>query len=458
MTEQILLQPGDVVESDVLRLNDDGEGVGSADGLTLFLPDALPGERVHATVTELGHRFARGIVLDRVTDAPQRVTPACGVFGACGGCQLQHAAYDTQLKHKHDVVQNALQRMAKLPDVPVRPTLGMETPWRYRNQVQVPLAYDAPSGTLTPGFFAARSHHRVPTDTCHLEPLDMERTIQAATRILADTLGTAAVHVHHLIARRSHTNGQQLLILSVDTANPKLLDLDRAAHALLALPNVVGVARTVQPRSNGPVWGSTTDIVAGLESLTEDILGLEFIISPRSFFQVNTVQARALYERVLHYAQAGPEDTVVDAYCGTGTIGLLLARQAKAVVGIENIAPAVRDAKRNARHNGIDNIDFVIGDVEHALPKMAGKGRRFDIVVLDPPRKGCHWAVLDAIADMQPTRVVYVSCNHATWARDVRMLTDRGYTLVEALPVDMFPQTSHVEVVSVLVRGTDHPQ
>ncbi|MCL6518144.1 MAG: 23S rRNA (uracil(1939)-C(5))-methyltransferase RlmD [Alicyclobacillus sp.] len=443
------VRPGDRRTVTALRLNDDGDGVASVEGLTVFVPGLLPGEAADIEITGVERRYARGRVVERRGDARTRVAPPCAVFGACGGCQLQHLTYEAQLAHKREVVVQALRRIARMEGVPVEETLGMASPWRYRNQVQVPLSFDPAGPTLTPSFFAPGSHALVPVPGCHLEPEEMEETVRRVAALLSDALGQRAEAVHHLVVRQSFTTGAQMVILAVDDAD---LPLDGVAGRIVRLPHVVSVVRTVQPNRHGPVWGRTVEVLAGERHLTERIGELEFLISPRSFFQVNTLQARRLYETALSFAAVGPEDEVLDAYCGTGTLALLFARRAKRVAGIEAVAAAVEDARVNAAHNGIDNAEFVAGVVEGVLPRWIEQGRRFDVALLDPPRRGCDRRVLDAILEARPRRVVYVSCNPATWARDVRILADGGYRVEAVQPVDMFPQTSHVECCSLLVR------
>jgi 23S rRNA (uracil1939-C5)-methyltransferase len=438
-------QKGDAFEVEATRLNDDGDGVTSVMGVTTFIPGLLAGERASIEITAIEKRFARGKLVGVVGGADAgRVPPLCGVFGQCGGCQLQHLHYAQQLDHKRVMVEQTLRRLGKLTEVEVLPTLGMQDPWRYRNQVQVPLQFDVAEGRVKPGFFAAGSHDVVTTDVCHLEPVSMEATVQSVVEALNDVLGDKAGMVHHLVVRYSFTTGEQMVVLCVRDAGLPWRDI---AQRVAALPHVVSVAYTVQPRSHGPIWGHEVQVVSGADHLVEEIAGLKFVISPRSFFQVNTLQARALYQKVLDYARVDAQTTALDAYCGTGTISLMLAKHAGRVVGIETIVPAVEDARRNAAENGVTNAEFYIGDVEQVLPKLVGAGAHFDMAVLDPPRKGCDPAVLEALLNVKPKRIVYVSCNHVTLARDLRVLVDGGYRVEEVQPVDMFPQTNHVECV-----------
>ncbi|MCL6548011.1 MAG: 23S rRNA (uracil(1939)-C(5))-methyltransferase RlmD [Alicyclobacillus sp.] len=439
------ISAGEVLDVKALRLNDDGEGVAPAQGFTVFVPGLLPGERAAVEVTSVHARFARARLIQRRDSAAERVDPLCPVFGMCGGCQLQHLSYTRQLEHKREVVRSALGRVAKLSGVPVLPTVGMEHPWRYRNHVQVPLQYEA--GRLAAGFFAPGGVSVVPTAVCHLMPREMEATLRQVVRLLPEVLREGAGAVHHLVLRRSHTTGEQMVALCVRTED---VDLTAAAEQIYSLPAVVSVVRTVQPNPRGPVWGPQAEVLLGRQNLTERVGGLEFLISPRSFFQVNTVQADRLYQAALRYARPLAGRQVLDAYCGTGTLALLLAREAARALGIESVPAAVEDAYRNARHNQMVNAEFEAGRVEEVLPGRVAAGARFDVAVLDPPRAGCHPAVLTALLHARPQRIVYVSCNPATFARDARRLVDGGYRLVEVQPVDMFPQTSHVECCALL--------
>lgn len=455
------VRPGASYTVEALRLNDDGEGVAQVGGFTVFVPDLLPGERGEALVAQVERRFARARLVrrDAATASPLRTDPACAVFGACGGCQLQHLTYAAQLEHKRTVVVSALRRIGRFleGEVPVLPTLGMTHPWRYRNHVQVPLRFEHQAGRYEPGFFAAGSHELVQTRHCQLAPLGLEALVQDTVDALNDATardlpGLTPGLVHHLIVRQSWTNGEQMLVFAVRRAAEDALKA-MLRSVLAGHPALVSVGMTVQPRPVGPPWGPEVVVLYGRDHLTEQVLGLRFRISPRSFFQVNTAQAEVLYRTGLEMADLRPDDTVLDAYCGTGTLTLLAAARVPRgrALGVEMVEAAVIDARQNADDNGIRNADFEIGAVEDVLPRYVAEGRRIDVVLLDPPRKGCDAAVLRAIAAARPRQVVYVSCNPATFARDARILVDAGYRLERVQPVDMFPQTAHVECVASMV-------
>lgn len=446
---------GDEFLTQVDRLNDDGDGVArTTAGMTVFVPDLLPGESAEVVLTEVEKRFARARVVARKGTSPLREQPVCSVFGECGGCQLQHVAYAAQLRHKQSIIEYTLRPSAGFNEVRVLPTLGMEFPFRYRNQVQVAVRYEPNRKRYAAGFFAPASHEIVETAQCQLEPLEMEQTVQKVLSILNEASDSRAFLVHHLIVRQSFTNGEEMVILALGRA---LDEKHEVVRRITELPQVVSLGQTVQPRPHGPVWGPTVELLQGVPHLRERLGDLEFLISPRSFFQVNTEQALRLYERVRDYAQVAAEDTVLDAYCGTGTISLFLAATARRVVGIESIGAAIEDARLNAEHNRVNNVEFVIGEVERVLPKRLASGESFDVVILDPPRRGCHPDVLASVIAAKPRRIVYVSCNHATLARDLKALMGGGFEVVEAQPVDMFPQTNHVETCVLLVRSAVTP-
>lgn len=450
--DESTLQVGDEFVVTVGRLNDDGEGVAKAPtGMTLFVTDLLPEETAKVIVSQVEKRYARARVVARQGTSPLREQPVCSVFGECGGCQLQHLTYAAQLEHKQRMVEHILHRFLQLPDARVLPTLGMRHPYRYRNQVQVALHYDDRAQRYVSGFFAPGSHELVHTQYCHLEPVEMEKTVLRVLEVLNEAAVSVGLGVHHLVVRESFTNGEQMVVLAMRQPLKANSDIVRQVGHL---PHVVSVGQTLQPNPHGPVWGATVELLHGVPHLRERIGGLEFLISPRSFFQVNTQQAATLYDQVLASADITPEDVVLDAYCGTGTISLLLAAKAGRVVGVESIRAAVEDARFNAGHNRMANAEFIVGEVERVLPKRLGTGEKYDVVVLDPPRKGCHPDVLKAVISAHPRRIVYVSCNHATLARDLRALLDGGYKLLMAQPVDMFPQTGHVETCVSLIRSS----
>jgi 23S rRNA (uracil1939-C5)-methyltransferase len=444
MTHTVPVALHEQYDMEAIRLNDDGDAVGQIHGFTVFIPELLPGEEATVEIVRIDKRFARGRIVQRLKDATERANPECAVFGACGGCQLQHLSYAAQLRHKQHVVENALRRIGGLEGVTVQPTLGMASPWRYRNQVQVPVRFDGQGGVRM-GFFQPRSHEVVETKVCALEPEPMERMVGIAAHTIADTLGKVAPRIHHLIVRQSFATKQSMITLVATETVPNAEGL---ANQLVLATGADSICLTIQPRIGGPVWGPRVEVLYGSGTITEHLCDFDFDISPRSFFQVNTQQAEVLVRTAVELSDVGPDDVVLDAYCGTGTLALSFARRAKRVVGVEVVADAVRDAKHNATCNGISNTTFHVGKVEEVVPRWVdGAGAHFDVAVLDPPRKGCEPSVLHALAKAKPGRIVYVSCNPVTLARDLRTLIAEDYRIAAVQPVDMFPNTSHVECV-----------
>lgn len=449
------VQPGQTVELAVQDLGHAGEGVGRYQGFTVFVPGALPGEQVRARIEAVKPAYGRGRLLAVLTAAEQRVAPPCPAFGRCGGCQLQHLAYPEQLAAKTRQVAAALARIGKLAEVEVLPTIGMADPWHYRNKAQFPVGVSGQQVLL--GWYAAGSHRIVDVDECGIQHPTANLAI-AAVRRLIQRHGIPVYDeqrhqglLRHVLVRTSAHSGQALLALVVNGSRlPRGREL--AAELMRAVPGLVSVWLNVNRLRTNVVLGPDFVHLAGELALEDRIGDLEFQVSPPSFFQVNPVQTLALYRQAVAYADLAAGDTAIDVYCGAGTISLFLARQAAQVYGIEVAPAAVADAEENARRNRIANARFLAGPAETLLPNLAAEGVRPRVVVLDPPRQGCAPAVLAAAAAMVPERIVYVSCNPSTLARDLADLVSRGYRAVSVQPVDMFPQTAHVECCALLVR------
>ncbi len=442
---------GDNYEGAASRLNDDGDGVVSINGFTVFVPNLLATEAATIKIVSVHRRFARGQVVERHNNAIHRVTPPCPVHGVCGGCHLQHLEYPQQLQYKQQIVARALSKLPQARPPEILPILGMKHPFRYRNQVQVPVEWDNVGKRIRFGFFARDSHTIVETPTCHLEPFTMERTVAYLVDWLMSLGPEICATVHHIIVRESSTAPEQLVIFALRRPHPSLrkalADLVGVQTSPQAAYKIVGVALTVQPQVSGPVWGQSVDFVAGTPFIHEQVGSVEFLISARSFFQVNHTQSVRLVETVQDYAKLTGNERVLDAYCGTGMLALALAKTAGSVIGIESIPAAIADANHNADHNQIDNVQFLVGQVEIELPRLIRHGQTFDLMVLDPPRKGVHPAVIEAVLAAKPRQLIYVSCNPTTLGRDATLLVNGGYQIDRVQPVDMFPQTSHVECV-----------
>ena len=446
---------GNIYTIDILRLGSSGEGVGRYENFTVFVRGALPGETVQAKIDIVKKQYATAILQDIITPSPQRVAPLCPVYAQCGGCQLQHVSYDGELQEKQGQVRDALERIGRLTGIDVLPTLGAATPWEYRNKMQFPAA--AAKGKAVVGCYAAGSHRVIDVASCAIQKagnndiLRIVRQWMNDYRVPAYNEQTHTGIIRHVMGRVGVWTGE--LMVCLVTAQ---VDVPHTAELIgmlrEELPKLTSVVQNINTRRTNVILGPETKVLYGTPTIHDSIGSLTFNISAQSFFQVNSEQAQRLYEKALEFADLQGDETVADVYCGTGTITLFLAQKAKKVYGIEIVAPAIRDAVKNAADNGVTNADFILGDAVEKLPELIESGVRPDVIVLDPPRAGCGEPVLAAIAQSQPKRVVYVSCNPATLARDLAYLNDHGYQPVKVQPVDMFPRTHHVETVVLLGR------
>jgi len=457
---------------EIVGLTHEGEGVGRVEGYTLFVHSALPGEKVRAEVLSIGKSFGRARMTELLRSSPDRVTPLCSIYDACGGCQLQHLDYEAQLKWKRQHVVDSLVRIGKIqvagegaasdsPDfsldgvVVVHPTIGMDNPWRYRNKAQVPIG--SGKAGLVSGFYEQGSNDIVDMDACLIQQEENEELVRAVKEA-ADWLGISAYDrgtgrglLRHVVVRHAASTGARMVVLVTNG-----YDIPHAQEWIglirQKVPGVVSVCQNVNFARSPVVFGETTRTLWGEDVIYDEIGGIQFAISPRSFFQVNPVQTEKLYRFAVEYAGLTGEETVIDAYCGIGTITLFLAQYARRVYGVEIVPEAIEDARRNAVLNGIGNAEFEVGAAEVVMPRWQSKGITPDVIVVDPPRKGCDPALIATMLELRPARIVYVSCNPSTLARDLRLLEDGGYRTVEVQPVDMFPWTGHVECCSLLVR------
>ena len=431
-------------------LTNEGQGVARVEGFAVFVVGALAGEEVKAHVIKVQPTYAVAKATEILKPSPDRVRPACPVFAQCGGCTLWHLSYPAQLRQKQQWVQDALSRLGGFASVPMQPIVGMEEPTRYRNKGS--FSFGVVGSAAVFGFFAERSHRLVPFSDCLIQD---ERIVDAARRVAAwaNACGvpvydeaTGEGQLRHVVAR---TTAEGELMVTVVTKG----QLKKKDDLLSFLEDCDSVWHNENPKQTNVVFGEKFTLLSGKQTLTETIGEKRFSVSPQSFLQVNRVQTRALYDAAREFLAAKPTETVVDAYCGVGTISLFIAGDCAHVIGIEQVAPAIEDAKANAKANGVKNAEFVCGNVEDVLPRLLSREGGIDAIVLDPPRKGCEEAALEAIAKSSANRVVYVSCNPATLARDCKYLAQHGFTLSTVRPVDMFPQTCHVETVVAMARN-----
>ncbi len=447
------LNRNDDIELEIDSLGSEGQGVGRYEGLAVFVPFALPNERVKAHIIKAAPNYAVGKLTDVITPSEFRREPRCPAFMRCGGCNLLHMDYKAQLEYKHSVVANALKRIGKVENANVLPTIGMDVPYNYRNKAAFPFAMV--DGRMCFGFFAQRSHRLVPINGCFIENkalYDMAAAVHCWAEendILPYDEESGRGTLRHVVGRIT-ANGDIMAVI-VAKGRPKKLNLliDMLKERCTGLRSII---LNRNDSNTNVILGSEYETLWGDDTLTEELCGFKFEISAASFLQVNPVQTEKLYAQVETLLPKDAPFEAMDIYCGAGTISMILSKYAKHVIGIENVAPAVENAKRNAELNGVNNAEFICADAAEALPKLISKGNGADVIVLDPPRKGCNRAVLEAVAASGAGRVIYVSCDPATLARDVGILGELGYTLDSAQPVDMFPQTAHVETVCLLSK------
>ncbi|MET3291817.1 UNVERIFIED_CONTAM: 23S rRNA (uracil1939-C5)-methyltransferase [Brevibacillus sp. OAP136] len=453
------VQLGQIVELEITGLNHEGQGVGRYNGYTLFVPKALPQEKVLAEVEHAKKSFGFARLLSVAEPSPVRLTPPCPVFDQCGGCSLQHMDYAAQLAHKQQIVRDNLARIGGFTvegedAAIVHPTLGMDEPWRYRNKAQVPIGMQG--GKIVSGFYAEKSHDIIDIDACLIQQ-DINDSVVRVVKKLAGELGITAYNegthtglLRHVVAKVGVKTGQVMVVLI--TTEETIPQKDRLVESIRQeLPTVTSIVQNVNERQTNVIFGEKTFTLWGNDVIYDYIGSVKFAISARSFYQVNPVQTEVLYNKTLEYAGLSGGETVIDAYCGIGTISLFLAQKAKHVYGVEIVPEAIADANRNAELNGMENVTFAVGAAEVVIPEWRKEGIAADVIVVDPPRKGCDEALLETILAMEPERVVYVSCNPSTLARDLKVLGEK-YRVVEVQPVDMFPWTGHVESVALLVK------
>lgn len=452
----------DLVTVTITDMSENGEGIGKSEGFALFIKDTVIGDQVLAKVIAVKKGYGYARIVEILSPSEQRVEPRCPVSAPCGGCQLQSMSYESQLKFKTDKVRNHLSRIGHLPQVPVSDTLGMsgeDGPWHYRNKAQYPVR-QGKDGQIKIGFYAGRTHAIIESPCCYIGQPVNEKIISVIRKWMQDYKIRPYDEIsgkgllRHIMIRSGYFTGEIMVCLVI---NGRKLKSPAAGEALVKrlgqIEGMTSICLNVNTEKTNVILGDEMIDLMGPGYITDMIGDISYRISARSFFQVNPLQTRVLYETALDFAGLTGRETVWDLYCGTGTISLFLARRAKQVYGVEIIPPAIDNARINAEQNGIGNVEFYVGKAEEVLPDLFEKeGIHADVIVTDPPRKGCEEIVLDTMVRMEPEKIVYVSCNSSTLARDLHYLSERGYETVKVQPVDMFAHTTGVECVSLLVR------
>ncbi|UUX35463.1 23S rRNA (uracil(1939)-C(5))-methyltransferase RlmD [Fundicoccus culcitae] len=444
------LSKNQILKSSVLDLTSQGEGVVKIDHFPIFVEGALPGETIEFKIVKLGKKFGYGRLLKIIQASPHRVEAKDDVGRQIGTMTLQHLEYSEQLKFKQKLVKDAFERIGKFSQLTIHPTIGMEKPWEYRNKAQIPVRQI--NNQLETGFFRKNSHDLIPIENYYIQHPVIDQTILTVRNILRQ-LHISAYNeeshtglVRHIIVKRGHYTEEIMVVFVLN--GKKMLHEQALVQAMVdQIPHLVSIVANFQTKETNVIMGRENSVLWGQAFYEDEMLGLRFKISAQSFYQVNTPQAERLYQTAIDYAQLSGTETVLDAYCGIGSISLALAQSAKQVYAMEVVAEAIAMAKENARLNQIENVSFEVGKAEDVLPNWQKEGIHFDVAVVDPPRKGLDQQFIQTLTELAPQRIVYVSCNPATCARDCRLIADAGYTIDEIQPVDLFGQTVHTEVV-----------
>ena len=438
-------------------MSDTGEGIGHAEGITVFVKNAIPGDECTVRILKAKKTYAFGKVEQMIQPAAARVAPECPVASMCGGCQLSFMNYEEQLRLKQKKVQDCITRIGGFTDVVVEPIIGMENPRAYRNKGQFPVGADA-NGKPVLGFYAGRSHRIVPNGSCGM----LFEGHEAILRVIREFMERYAIQpyneetgkglVRHVLLRKGFATGEVIICLVIN--GEKLPKAELLYEELKQIPGVVGLCLNVNREQTNVILGDRLIPLYKKASITDYIRDIRFEISPMSFYQVNPAQTQVLYDTALSYADLTGKETVWDLYCGIGTISLFLAKKAGKVYGVEIVPEAIENAKANAKANNITNAEFYVGAAEDVFPRLVKDNPNIgaDVIVVDPPRKGCDAVLLDTMLRMAPKRIVYVSCDPATLARDLKQLCAGGYRLEKVQPVDQFPQSVHVETVCLLSK------
>ena len=446
----------DMVTVEIKDMGHDGEGIGKAEGYTLFIKDAVIGDLVEAKVMKAGKNYGYARLMQVLKPSKDRVEPKCSCARACGGCQLQALSYEKQLEFKEKKVRGNLERIGGFSDLEIEKVIGMEHPWRYRNKAQYPVGKDK-DGKIITGFYAGRTHSIIPNQDCLLGAEINETILEKVIAYMEEnhvapydeTTGRGLVR--HVLIRCGYQTGEIMVCLIVN--GRKLPAAEKLTDSLREIPGMTSISLNVNTKRNNVILGEEVINLWGQAFITDAIGEVKYQISPLSFYQVNPIQTEKLYETALEFAGLTGKETVWDLYCGIGTISLFLAKKAKQVYGVEIVPPAIADARKNAALNGIENAEFYVGKAEEVLPeKYEQEGISADVIVVDPPRKGCDEAVLQTMLKMKPERIVYVSCDSATLARDLKRLCEELYEVKRVAVCDMFPQSTHVECVVLMSK------
>ncbi|MEJ7456034.1 23S rRNA (uracil(1939)-C(5))-methyltransferase RlmD [Staphylococcus warneri] len=449
------LKKNDVLTGQVVDLTHEGHGVVKIDRYPIFIPNTLIDEKIEYKVIKVKKNFAIGKLIKVITESDARVEPPCIYYYKCGGCQLQHMSYQAQLNMKKEQVVNLFHRKAKFTNTVIKDTVGMEDPWRYRNKSQIPVGLSKDQQPIM-GFYRQRSHDIIDMESCLIQDQQHQQVMNDLKQLISElnisvyNEKTKKGLLRHLVVRTGHYTNQLMIIL---VTNGKVFkQAESLVDALVRkYPNVTSIKQNINDAHSNVIMGPQSITLYGEEEIEDQLSEVTFNISDQSFYQINSHQTEKLYQQALDYAQLTGDEIVLDTYCGIGTIAIYMAENARHVYGVEVVPSAINDANQNATKNQLENTTFVCGKAEEVILKWKAEGIRPDVVMVDPPRKGCDETFLETILELNPKRIVYISCNPSTQQRDAHILNHQ-YDLKEITPVDMFPQTTHIETVALFER------
>lgn len=447
------MNKNDIIELSITALTSEGSGIGKHNGMAVFVPKTAVGDIIEARIVKVLKNYAYGIIERIVTPSPDRVDNDCPAFGKCGGCVYRHITYTAELAAKEQTVRDAFERIGGFsPEF--LPICGSEQTERYRNKLQMPLA-KTDDGKIISGFFSERTHRVVPVDDCKLQPIIFSRIVdfvKQECKKLKISIYNEQAHegvLRHVYLRRGHASGELCIILVAKRKVPEFKRL--AAELSREFSEIKGVVLNVNPDKTNVILGEREIVLSGNANITDEMCGISVEIAPKSFYQVNTPQAEKLYLQAAEFTEPNGK-TLLDLYCGIGTIGLSMADRADKVIGAEIVPEAVENARKNAEKNGSSNAEFICADASEAAAELVKRGLKPDVILLDPPRKGCDEQTLSACVKMTPERIVMISCNPATAARDCKFLAENGYSVGKVRAFDLFPRTRHVECAVLISK------
>lgn len=452
-----MINKNDVIKGKVIDLTHEGHGVIKLDRYPIFVPNVLIDEEVEFKVIKVKKNFAIGKLIKVLKQSEQRVIPPCIYYEKCGGCQLQHMSYESQLKMKKQQVVNLFHKKAKLEETVIHDTIGMDYPWRYRNKSQLPVGKDKNNKTIM-GYYRQRSHDIIDMDSCLIQDEKQQELMNDIKQWLNE-LNVSIYNeknkkglLRHVVIRTSRYTNEVMIIFV--TNGSKFKEAETLVHRLTEVyPNITSIKQNINNSHSNVIMGKQSMTLYGKDKITDQLSETIFEISDQSFYQINSVQTEKLYQKAIDYAQLSGNEIVLDTYCGIGTIGLYMAPVAKHVYGVEIVPSAIQDAKQNALINHFDNTTFECGKAEEVIIEWKQKGIEPDVIMVDPPRKGCDQVFIETLLELAPKRIIYISCNPSTQQRDAQLLANL-YHLKEITPVDMFPHTTHIETVALFERKT----